>query len=63
MEELIKETLKFNSFYQIDVFLQTFLLKKTFRRGILLHGPPGCGKTSFIVALAGHLDLGKPVYF
>jgi len=32
-----------------------------YRRGILLHGPPGCGKTSFIVALAGHLDLGISV--
>jgi SpoVK/Ycf46/Vps4 family AAA+-type ATPase len=28
------------------------------RRGILLHRPPGCGKTSLIVGLAGHLGLG-----
>ena len=24
--------------------------------GYLLHGPPGCGKSSFVSALAGHLD-------
>ncbi|XP_046371115.2 mitochondrial chaperone BCS1-like [Haliotis rufescens] len=27
-----------------------------YRRGYLLHGPPGCGKSSYIVALAGALD-------
>ena len=27
-----------------------------YRRGYLLHGPPGCGKSSFITALAGHLE-------
>jgi len=29
-----------------------------YRRGYLLYGPPGCGKSSFITALAGHLEYG-----
>lgn len=28
-----------------------------YRRGYLLHGPPGCGKSSFISALAGDLEM------
>ncbi|XP_026682178.1 mitochondrial chaperone BCS1 [Diaphorina citri] len=29
-----------------------------YRRGYLLYGPPGCGKSSFITALAGELEFG-----
>lgn len=45
--------------------LQAFLDARTwyldrgipYRRGYLLYGPPGTGKSSFIQALAGHLDF------
>ncbi|CAH3187058.1 unnamed protein product, partial [Porites evermanni] len=33
-----------------------FFLGIPYRRGYLLYGPPGCGKSSFIQALAGELD-------
>lgn len=29
-----------------------------YRRGYLLYGPPGCGKSSYITALAGELEFG-----
>jgi hypothetical protein len=29
----------------------------TWRRGILLYGPPGTGKTSFVTALASHMEM------
>lgn len=32
-----------------------------YRRGYLFHGPPGTGKSSFCMALAGHLDLSLSV--
>jgi chaperone BCS1 len=32
-----------------------------YRRGYLLHGPPGSGKSSFIQALAGELDFGVSI--
>ncbi|KAL0490474.1 mitochondrial chaperone BCS1 [Acrasis kona] len=28
-----------------------------FRRGYMLYGPPGCGKSSFVLALAGRLNI------
>ncbi|KAF2191120.1 putative mitochondrial chaperone BCS1 [Zopfia rhizophila CBS 207.26] len=45
--------------------LQAFIAGRTwyldrgipYRRGYLLYGPPGTGKSSFIQALAGHLDF------
>jgi len=45
--------------------VQAFLAARTwyldrgipYRRGYLLYGPPGTGKSSFIQALAGHLDF------
>uniref|UniRef100_A0A6B2LQT6 ATPase AAA-type core domain-containing protein n=1 Tax=Arcella intermedia TaxID=1963864 RepID=A0A6B2LQT6_9EUKA len=34
-----------------------------YRRGYLLYGPPGCGKSSFVQALAGHLGAEGRILF
>lgn len=39
-------------------FSGLFCLGIPYRRGYLLYGPPGCGKSSFISALAGELQFG-----
>jgi mitochondrial chaperone BCS1 len=36
---------------------ETVFLGIPYRRGYLLHGPPGSGKSCFIEALAGELDF------
>eukprot|EP00758_Cryptobia_borreli_P001583 Tbor_TRINITY_DN2359_c0_g1::TRINITY_DN2359_c0_g1_i1::g.112::m.112/K08900/BCS1; mitochondrial chaperone BCS1 len=47
--EDVKLFLQSHSYYQN--------LGVPYRRGYLLHGPPGCGKSSFVMALAGELRL------
>uniref|UniRef100_A0A452S5K8 Mitochondrial chaperone BCS1 n=1 Tax=Ursus americanus TaxID=9643 RepID=A0A452S5K8_URSAM len=41
--------------HQVLILLVVFL-GIPYRRGYLLYGPPGCGKSSFITALAGELE-------
>lgn len=38
--------------------IRNYILGIPYRRGYLLHGPPGCGKSSYITALAGELERG-----
>lgn len=40
----------------MDMFKNNFFTGIPYRRGYLLHGPPGSGKSSFIQALAGALS-------
>lgn len=42
----------------LAVSIQLLYAGIPYRRGYLLHGPPGCGKSSFITALAGELEYG-----
>lgn len=46
--------------YAVYTFLKirNYILGIPYRRGYLLHGPPGCGKSSYITALAGELERG-----
>lgn len=51
--------LLFYIFFNIITY-DFILLQKgiPYRRGYLLYGPPGCGKSSYITALAGELERG-----
>lgn len=40
----------------IPLVIDDWVIGIPYRRGYLLHGPPGSGKTSFIQALAGRLS-------
>ncbi|CAD2222434.1 BCS1 N terminal/ATPase family associated with various cellular activities (AAA), putative [Angomonas deanei] len=51
-ERLLADVQKFNS--SVDYYRK---LGVPYRRGYLLHGPPGCGKTSYVMALAGYLNM------
>ena len=39
-----------------SISIKSKMLGVPYRRGYLLYGPPGCGKSSFITALAGKLE-------
>jgi chaperone BCS1 len=53
-EALIKDTEGFRKPEEADIYFQQAI---PYRRGYLLYGPPGNGKSSFILALASHLKL------
>jgi mitochondrial chaperone BCS1 len=54
MEELIADA---RHFYSPKTIAEVYHAKgKPHRRGYLLYGAPGCGKTSFISVLAGEID-------
>ncbi len=70
-KELVKSQVNFESFacdqeIKENIFRRIFYVLspehflvngKTPPRGFLLHGPPGCGKSQLVYAIAGELDL------
>lgn len=57
-EQNFKEFIFFLAWYSVSIICFMSWIGIPYRRGYLLHGPPGCGKSSFITALAGELQLG-----